>query len=1058
MADIKGSILSPNSETKQRVWFSSIRSRIYFVILVTVMPIVLGLSYHIWQKYNVFVNTNIAEARGIVSSTVQYDQDLLHQAAETLKNIVYVPAIRNENWRVCSDYLKTATRNSEQFLNMGVIDVSGKLVCSGRSKEKNFGEDFNHRKYFNDALKKIDITVSDYLNPGITGVPKIAVVLRVPSYNGITIGVGFVLLNLDWLHIENEWSLMQPDSKIWVLDRNGTVLHHMPNGVDKPRNAINGLSELKLDAYGMHQFKYVDKNNKTWLSFIKPVSIAIEKNVLYVRYDVPESYIYSQANNYLKLGIGSLVLLLLFAAAIAWISVQLAAGKSLDKLRQAVIKLGNNDFDTRIGHLLQGKELQEIGYQFDKMAATIQKNSASLKQSELGYRMLFESIPSPMLVLSLVTGKILASNMEASRIYGYTKDEMLGMDLSVLRSSTIYDSQNKDFMNEHHIRKDGKPLFVEVRNLSLLFRGESANVLLIRDVTDRETLSFNLKERDRLISNLFDVTVEAICGLDASGFCIFANKACAKLLGYDSHEALLGKHFHSLAHYKYEDGTPYLLKDCRMYKNLQQGQRTHVDNEVLWRRDGTCFPVEYWTYPIWRENELDFCIVTFLDITDRVQQQRALSYQAKHDSLTGLYNRSEIYRHIDDSITNQPDQQLVMVIANIDNFKEVNESLGHDIGDLLLQCVADRLRKILKPEAKLSRVGSDEYVFLLPDCDLVYAYEYVENITHLVREPFVLSGLQIRTSMSIGLSHYNAHADNAQDLFRFADIARRKAKKDSLGIAIYDISYSEKTHERLLLRSEILTALEQEQFMLYLQPKIFINNKNNAKGDLIGFEALTRWQHPKRGLLYPDVFIPIIEASDLIHDFTKRLLTQSVFHCMQMQAIHPGIRVAINVSVKNLTDNTFATQVQNALNNYKLDPNLLELEVTESSLMADPDQAVSTLNALSDLGVRISIDDFGTGYSSFAYLSRLPIDVLKIDKSFIFGMAKDKSQLVIVKSIIDMAHTLGINVVAEGIETAAALSTLYDMGCDAGQGYFIAKPMPVEKSYEWLSGYQPIEI
>lgn len=1042
--------MSPTTDTKPKSWFNSVRVRIYLSILGAMLPIIIGLGYYIWLQYQDLVDDNLVDAQNVVLSTAEYNQNILHQSVQTLESIAYVPVIRNENWYACSEFLRHISNRVDLYVNMGVIDIYGQLRCSANKYPRSANRDLSNREYFNKALKKIDPIVSECLPPIVGTRPSVVVALRVPSYDGVTAGIAFVVLNLDLLHIENNWSLLQPRGKIWVLDRNGTVLHSVPDEISA-RGDI--LQNIDLNISDLQQSQFVDERGRSWFRFIRPVSMGTSTTVFYVLYEVPKSVIYEQANNYLKFGFGFLILLLLLAGSIGWVLVRLAAGKSLEELSKAVIRLGNNDFDTRVAHLLQGSELQEIGHQFDAMAATIKDSAASLRQSEFSYRMLFDSIPNSMLVLSLYSGKIMAANAEASRMYGYSKEEFLQIGLPELRMA-ILKGGGHDLSKERHVRKDGRSLFVEVRSLSLEFAGESAHVLLVRDVTDREVLSNDLRERERLIENLLDLTVEAICDLDVSGNCIFANKASARLLGYSSPDDLLGKNFHTLAHYKKEDGNALLIDDCVIQNNMKKGLGSHVEGDVFWRRDGTSFSVEYWTYPIWIDGRLDSCLLTFLDISDRVNQQKALTYQAKHDALTGLYNRGEIYRYVSQFIDTQPYRSLIIVLANIDNFKEVNESLSHDVGDLMLQCVSDRLRNELSADAMLSRIGGDEFVFIIKDKTIEYACDYIEELLHIVREPYVLSGLQIRVSMSFGIAHYRAHADSVQDLFRFADIAMRKAKKDSLGIVVYDVSYSAKSHEKLMLRSEILTALEEQQFLLYMQPKIALSNARHEKNKVIGFEALVRWQHPSRGIISPDVFIPIIEVSDLIHDFTARVLDNAVKYCAGLQPEYPGMRVAINVSVKNLLEDGFVDKIAQTLDAYKLNPNLLEIEVTESSLMADPDKVMANLTAINKLGVLISVDDFGTGYSSFAYLNSFPINVLKIDKSFIIGMEEDTNQSVIVKSIIDMAHTLNIAVVAEGIEKQAVIRSLYEMGCDAGQGFYIGKPMNIKDAENWLASYQ----
>lgn len=1025
----------------------SIKARIAVAILATILPIVAGLGYYIWQQYQDLVQNEINRAAAVATSTAAYDRNLFGQTRDLLVGVTQAPVVRNENWNACSTYLNQVVKKIPNYLNIGVISLDGRLVCSGRDNERKIGAYVGDRSYFNLALQKIDVTVSDFIDTRISEVPTLIMALRVPGHFGITVGIAYITINLDYLHVESELTKLQNGAKIWVLDRNGVVLHSMPDE-DQLGSFIGYASDLQ---HGLIQREYTDEAQQKWLSFTMPTGPLVDKSALLVRYDVPKSSFFINADRYLWSGISFLLVLLLFVSIFAWFLMHLAAGKSLRELRMAVIRLANNDLTTRVADKLKGNELREIGKQFDVMAETIQRSALTLQQSEYGYRMLFESSPNPMLVLNIDNGKILAVNDEAIKIYGYSRKEFLGLYLADLQREILLEQPNTVYSRERHKRNDGSLLNVEVRSLSLLFTGQAAHVLLVRDVTYKETLSQDLKERDRLIDQLLDVTAEAIYGLDAAGCCIFANRACAELLGYDSPNELIGQHFHFLVHYKHEDGSPYLLEDCVMHNDIKQGKSSHVDDEVLWRRDGTCFPVEYWSYPIWNDEGLEFCLVTFLDISERRQQQQALKYQAMHDGLTGLLNRNEITRQMHGRIADPGMGSWILVMSNIDGFKEVNEALGHDAGDRLLIEIANRMRAELGSKTVLARVGGDEFAFILEYADLSMAKQQVQQLTQIVREPFFINDLQLRINTSFGMAQYPMHASDADELLRHADVTMRIAKRDGLGIGVYDPKSSEKSHERLALRGDLRAGLEAQQFILYLQPKIILSQSSGQYGDPVGFEALVRWNHPTRGMLQPGSFIPIIEVSDLIHGFTEWIVNQAIEYCAGFQSSNPGMSIAVNVSARNLLDVNFPDQIKKALYKHGLSPELLELEVTESALMVDPERALSTLNRVHDLGVIISIDDFGTGYSSFSYLQKLPVDILKIDQSFIFGMLNNPDMRTIVKSIIDMAHALGLKVVAEGIETQIVLDDLYTMGCDIGQGYFIGRPVPISDAYDWLN-------
>lgn len=1027
--------------------FDSLQARLFLAVLMVIVPILCGLGYYVWHQYRGLVTSSDRAAESLVSVTAAYDRALINDAGDVLHTLANSPILRQARWSECRGYLASLLTSLPRYLNLGVTDANGYQVCSGLPDPVPHGVYLGDRAYFRKAIQQAEVTLGGFIIGRMSNLPTLVLAVRVPGNSGVNSGVVFGGMNLGYLRAGAAIPDLLPGGRLWILDRDGHVLQSVPND-------SSHLGE-RLDAHpagaaGLLRTMFDDDDGQRWAVLSMAAGPRGDPYGLSVRYEVPESVLYAEARHALWVGVFVIVLFLCVAVLAAWNLMQLAAGRSLEHLRVAVRRLASQDFSGRVADQLQGRDLREIGQQFDDMSDALQSYQRSLAQSEQSYRLLFESSPNPMLVLSLDSGRFLTVNDEAMRRYGYDRDQFLRLTLEDLRIEVLKDQPDTAFSYERHRRKDGQPLLVEVRSLSLMFTGQMAYVLVVRDLTEHETLSRGLQERERLISQLMDVTAEAIYGLDATGCCIFANQACSHLLGYDHPDQLVGQHFHSLIHYQHEDGRPYPLEACRMHLALADGKGVHVDDEVLWRRDGTCFPVEYWSYPIWRDGRLEFCLVTFLDISERRAQQRALAYQATHDPLTGLLNRGDILRRLQERSEQDPEAPWTLVMSNLDGFKEVNEALGHDAGDRLLQEVAQRLQGLLGESCVLARLGSDEFAFLLDTGDEDRAQEQVRPILVALRDPFALNDLQIRISCSFGLAAHPGHARDPDELIRCADTAMRRAKRDGLGIAVFNPQDRASVHDRLLLRGELRAALAQGQFLLHLQPKIFLNDGALPSGAPMGFEALARWQHPERGLIPPGRFIPVIEVSDLIHPFTLWVVDQAVACCSRLQAVRPGVGIAVNVSTRNLLDDHFPSQVQEALLRHGLAPALLELEVTESAIMADPARALATLHALHALGVRLSIDDFGTGYSSFAYLNRLPVDALKIDQSFVAGMAADQDMRAIVHSIIEMSHTLGLMVIAEGIETRETLDQLRDMGCDVGQGYLIGHPDSEASAAAWL--------
>jgi diguanylate cyclase (GGDEF)-like protein len=386
---------------------------------------------------------------------------------------------------------------------------------------------------------------------------------------------------------------------------------------------------------------------------------------------------------------------------------------------------------------------------------------------------------------------------------------------------------------------------------------------------------------------------------------------------------------------------------------------------------------------------------------------------------------------------------------DLDNFKVINDSLGHEAGDELLVEVSKRLLRCLRPEDTAARIGGDEFVVLLEDLvDKGEAIRVARRITSGLRPPFALEGRQTFVSTSIGIALNDSGHNQPAELLRDADVAMYKAKEDG-DLRAFDPSMHARATSRLELENSLRQALQREEFEIYYQPQV-----NLQTGKVVGFEALVRWHHPERGLVSPSAFIPVAEETDLIVPLGWWVLKEA---CHQAKAWHerylsdPPLLMNVNLSAKQLKRPDVVETVERLLKETGLDPHCLSMDITETALMgAAEDQSIIALKRFRELGVRISIDDFGTGYSSLAYLKRLPADILKVDKSFVDGLGEDVKDTVLVQLIIDAAHTLGMHVVAEGVENAEQAKQLKEMGCDIAQGYYFSEPLSLEEASDFI--------
>jgi diguanylate cyclase (GGDEF)-like protein/PAS domain S-box-containing protein len=436
---------------------------------------------------------------------------------------------------------------------------------------------------------------------------------------------------------------------------------------------------------------------------------------------------------------------------------------------------------------------------------------------------------------------------------------------------------------------------------------------------------------------------------------------------------------------------------------------------------------------------------------ERQQHFRAVHHLAHHDPLTGLPNRLHMRRRLDASFTKlkAEGRRGALLLIDLDRFKEVNDTLGHNVGDRLLARVAQRLEREMRSfgAGEVARLGGDEFAIWLEDLETTTHAQVAAAHAHAaVVAPIDVDGLRLELGASIGIALAPEHADNPSGLMRCADVAMYSAKERFENLVLYEAALDPYTHERLLLLSELAEGVRRHEIVAHFQPRVLL-----ADGRVDGFEALARWQHPRLGLLPPARFIPLAELSDAIRPLTMSVLDAALARQADWGS---SVKVAVNLSARHLLDEACPEQVRLALARHRADASCLELEITESALIHDPDRARHVLEAIAKLGVRLSIDDFGTGYSSLSHLKRMPLNALKIDSSFVGPMLANSADHTIVASTVALARSLGLGSIAEGIEDAATLEALREMGCDEGQGFHIARPMEGGEATRWLRARQ----
>jgi diguanylate cyclase (GGDEF)-like protein/PAS domain S-box-containing protein len=431
----------------------------------------------------------------------------------------------------------------------------------------------------------------------------------------------------------------------------------------------------------------------------------------------------------------------------------------------------------------------------------------------------------------------------------------------------------------------------------------------------------------------------------------------------------------------------------------------------------------------------------------RDQAEDQLRHQALHDALTGLPNRVLFHERVTEALAlaRGTDREVVVLMLDLDRFKEINDTLGHAAGDELLKEVAGRLSSCLRASDSIARLGGDEFAILLSDASTADFPDIAERVARCLEEPIIVDELPLNIQISTGLASFPKDSDDAQGLLQRADVAMYLAKAANSAYASYDPSTDRHDPSRLALLNELRRAIDRSELVVFYQPQVNVNG-----ADTVGVEALIRWRHPHHGLVPPDELIPFAQETGLVKQLTHYLLTEALRQCRAWIQETPPIRVAVRLAMRNLIDVAFPGEVAALLERWSVPAVLLEFEITEESIAADPRRVKAVVERLAAMGARLSVGGFGTGCSSLAYLKRLAINEIKIDRSLVINMMSSPEDEVVVRSIITLGHNLGLEVLADGVDTPEALQRLEEMGCDLAQGVYVSRPLPPEQLAIWL--------
>lgn len=673
------------------------------------------------------------------------------------------------------------------------------------------------------------------------------------------------------------------------------------------------------------------------------------------------------------------------------------------------------------------------------------KNSNELRKDRQRLDHIFDTLDVAIWSHDLKTNTLLITP-GIENLYGYSlekfyQDSTLWKkvihpeDLKVLEERERILSLGKTVTSIYRIiRSDGEVRWIQDRGIPTVDeRGSLIDFCsVLFDITNR-------KESEDRYRTLVEMSPDIIA-VYSRGRIDYINEAGCKLFGASNQKELIGKPPSKLIH-------PNILREIKDNELDLDDSKSMMRFEFQANRlNGESIEVEMTTMQIFYEGRAATQIVG-RDISDRKRAEHTIQHMAYYDVLTGLPNRNKFRKHLNEVLSQSTDQKHAILFLDLDRFKIINDSKGHTVGDQLLQSVAKRIESAINNKGMVSRQGGDEFIILLENKDTEKVIEVAKNILREFATPFDVDHLEFFVTPSIGISMYPADGEDEETLIKNADTAMYLAKeRGKNNYQFYSSKLAELAAQKMDIEKWLRRALEKNELKINYQPQIDLETN-----EIIGVEALLRWHHPEKGIIAPADFIPLAEETGLIVPIGMWVLKEVCLQNKKWQeeGIKP-IPIAVNISVRQIQDEEFIESVTRILDEVGLNPNLLDLEITES-IMQDIEKSTNVLNQLKKMGMKISIDDFGTGYSSLSYLKHLPIDSIKIDKSFVDDIINHSTKGEMVKTIIDMGHNLNFNVIAEGIEKKEQVEFLKQNQCNIGQGYFYSKPIPVNDLEKLLS-------
>jgi diguanylate cyclase (GGDEF)-like protein/PAS domain S-box-containing protein len=701
------------------------------------------------------------------------------------------------------------------------------------------------------------------------------------------------------------------------------------------------------------------------------------------------------------------------------------------------------------------------------------QSEQALQQAESKYRSIFENAIEGIFQTT-PDGRYLSANPALARIYGYNSAVEMMQGISDIAGQLYLEPKRRDefvrLMSEQDQvagfespirRKDSSVIWISensraIRNSEGNLSGYEGTVMDISARKEAEADRFKaeaaLRDSEARLRDIVEHSSNMFYSRTPEHILTYVSPQVRRFLDYEPEQALV-----RLTEFTTDNPINQAGFEIAQHA-IDTGQTQPIYNLELVGKKGRTVFVEVNEAPVVREGKTVALVGALVDITQRHAVEQELKHQAFHDSLTNLPNRSLFMDRLQHALSRlkRHKESLAVLFLDLDRFKIINDSLGHEVGDQLLQAVAERLISCLRPDDTVARLGGDEFTILMESIGGVDdAVLVAERIADALQQPFTLNGQEVFMTTSVGIAVSYDGGDSPEDLLRDADVAMYRAKiKGRAQHEVFDPDMNARAMERLTLETDLWQAIGRGELRVHYQPKMDLRS-----GQIVGVEALVRWQHPQHGLVPPGDFISLAEETGIILNIGQWVLREACLQAcrwVEQELSATPLQMSVNLSVRQLQQPNLADEVAAVLAETGLAPHLLKLEITESVIMGDAEHTIAMLRDLKALGVHLAIDDFGTGYSSLSYLRRFPMTTLKIDRSFISNLGVDREDTEIVRAIISLAQTLGLNVTAEGVETAAQMEQLQALGCDWGQGYFFSRPLATDAMNALLTHHREL--